>query len=63
MYDIYINQPERIFGLSPAADQIRASMLMMSVHMVALLTAATLLMWSHMDRAVAERDGVPELVS
>ena len=63
MYDIYINQPERIFGLSPEADQIRASMLMMSVHMITLLTAATLLIWSHMDRVVAERDSVPELVS
>jgi hypothetical protein len=63
MYDVYINQPERVFGMSPEADQIRASLLMMSVHMITLITAATLLMWSHMDRAVAERDGVPELVS
>jgi len=24
LYDVYIDQPERIFGLSPAADQVRA---------------------------------------
>jgi putative membrane protein len=64
MYDIYINQADRIFDWSPEADQIRASLLMMSVHMITLITAATLLMWTHMDRAVAERDAaVPELVS
>ncbi len=56
MYDTYIQQPERIFGLSPEADQTRAALMMMSFHMITLLMFATLLIWTHMDRAVAERD-------
>lgn len=56
LYAIYRDQPERVFGMSPSADQIRASLLMTAEQMITLLMAATLLMWTHVDRAVSERD-------
>lgn len=58
LYSVYVDQPDRLFGLSPAADQIRASLIMTAEQMITLLMAATLLMWTHVDRAVAERDEV-----
>lgn len=51
LYDVYIDQPERLFGLSPTADQVRAAMLMTTEQILTLGTAAGLLVWSHVDRA------------
>ena len=58
------SSPSACFGLSPTADQIRAALIMAAEQMLTLLTAAALLMWSHVDRATAEREaaagaGVP----
>lgn len=55
LYDVYVNQPDRLFDLSPEADQIRASLIMTGEQMITLLMAATLIMWNHVDSAVAER--------
>ena len=55
LYDVYVNQPDRLFDLSPEADQIRASLIMTGEQMITLLMAATLIMWNHVDGAVAER--------
>lgn len=51
LYDVYIDQPERLFGLSPTADQVRAAMMMTTEQILTLGTAAGLLLWSHVDRA------------
>lgn len=64
LYDVYVEQPDRLFGLSPTADQIRAALIMAAEQMLTFLTAAALLMWSHVERATAEREaaagaGVP----
>ena len=56
LYSVYLEQPVRLLGLSPGADQIRASLIMASEQMLTLLTAAALLMWSHVDRVAAERE-------
>ncbi len=58
LYSVYIDQPERLLGLSPTADQTRAALLMAAEQMITLVTAAALLMWSHVDQAVAERNAV-----
>lgn len=55
LYTMYVEQPDRLFGLSPEADQIRASLTMTGEQMITLLLAATLIMWNHVDDAVAER--------
>ena len=55
LYAMYVDQPERLFGLSPEADQIRASLTMTGEQMITLLMAATLIMWNHVDHAVADR--------
>ncbi len=55
LYSAYIGQPDRLFGLSPAADQIRASLIMTGEQMITILLAATLLMWTHVDRVADER--------
>ena len=44
LYGTYIDQPDRLFGLSPAADQIRASLIMSGEQGITILLAATLLM-------------------
>lgn len=54
LYAVYVDQPERLLGLSPAADQTKAALIMASEQMLTLLTAAALLMWSHVDRVVVE---------
>ena len=54
LYDVYIDQSERLLGLSPTADQTKAALIMMSEGMVTMLTAAALLMWTHVDRAATE---------
>jgi putative membrane protein len=51
LYAVYANQPERLLGLSPAADQMRAALIMASEQMLTLLTAAGLLLWTHVERA------------
>jgi putative membrane protein len=56
LYDVYIDQPERLLGLTPTADQTKAALIMGSEGMITMVTAAALLMWAHVDRAVAERD-------
>lgn len=55
LYQVYIDQSDRLFGLSPEADQIRASLLMTAEQTITLLMAATLIMWNHVDGAVADR--------
>ena len=56
LYDVYIDQPDRLLGLTPTADQTKAALIMGSEGMITMITAAALLMWAHVDRAVAERD-------
>ena len=53
---VYVEQPDRLLGLSPTADQTRAALIMTAEQMLTLLTAAALLLWAHVDRAAAERD-------
>jgi putative membrane protein len=53
LYATYIEQPERLFGLSPKADQVQAAMLMTGAQILTLGTAAGLLLWSHVERAHA----------
>lgn len=55
LYQVYVDQPDRLFDLSPEADQIRASLTMTAEQMITLLMAATLIMWNHVDGAVADR--------
>ena len=55
LYQVYVDQPDRLFGLTPEADQIRASLTMTAEQMITLLMAATLLMWNHVNTAVADR--------
>lgn len=54
LYDVYVDQPERLLGLSPEGDQVRAAMLMSAEQLLTLGTAAALLLWSHVDRAADE---------
>ena len=56
LYGVYIDQPDRLFGLSPTADQVKAALIMASEGMVTMLTAAALLMWAHVNRAADEAD-------
>ena len=56
LYPMYVDQPQRLLGLSPKADQVRASLLMTAEQMITLVMAATLIMWNHVDRVVALRD-------
>jgi cytochrome c oxidase assembly factor CtaG len=53
LYAVYLDQPERLWGLSPSADQTRAALIMASEQMLTLLTAAGLLLWAHVERAAA----------
>ena len=50
----YSEQPERLLGLSPAADQVRAGLLMRRSKTVTLGTCAALLLWMHVERLGAE---------
>jgi putative membrane protein len=54
LYDAYIQQPERLLGLSPKGDQVRAAMLMSADQLLTLGTAAALLLWAHVERAERE---------
>lgn len=60
LYQVYIDQPERLFGLTATADQVTAAMLMMAEQLLTLGVAAGLILWAHFDRAAAARgDAVP----
>jgi putative membrane protein len=61
LYDVYVAQDERLFGLSPAGDQARAALLMSTEQLLTLGTAAGALLWAHADRAAeaARRDAAP----
>jgi hypothetical protein len=50
MYELYASQPDRLFGVSAAADQTRAALIMMGEQVLTLGTAAMLLMWAHVER-------------
>ena len=54
LYPAYSEQPERLLGLSPAADQVRAGLLMMAEQIVTLGMCAALLLWMHVERLGAE---------
>lgn len=51
-YGRYIDQIDRVWGLSPAADQAKAGLIMMTEGGITMVTAAALLMWAHVDRTV-----------
>lgn len=51
LYSVYVEQPERLLGLSPKADQVRAAMLMTTEQILTLGVAAALLLWTHVERA------------
>lgn len=51
LYSVYVEQPDRLFGLSPKADQVRAAMLMTTEQILTLGVAAALLLWTHVERA------------
>lgn len=59
LYDVYIDQPERILGLSPAADQVRAALLMGTEQLLTLGGAAGLLLWTHLERVAADAERAP----
>lgn len=50
LYDVYAEQPVRLLGLSPETDQMRAALVMSAEQMLTLLTAAALLLWTHVER-------------
>ena len=56
LYPVYADQPDRLFGLSPVADQTKAALIMGAEGMITMVTAAARLMWGHVDRLAAERD-------
>ena len=51
LYSVYLEQPERLLGLSAKGDQVRAAMLMTTEQLLTLGTAAGLLVWTHVERA------------
>lgn len=53
LYDVYADQDERLFGLSPKGDQVRAAMIMSADQLLTLGTAAGLLLWAHVERAAS----------
>lgn len=60
LYDVYVEQPERLFGLTPKGDQVRAAMLMSADQLLTLGTAAGVLLWIHVERAAEiGQDGTP----
>ena len=50
LYDVYVDQPERLLGLSPGGDQARAGLLMGTEQLLTLGTVAFMLMWAHVER-------------
>jgi len=57
LYGVYSEQPERLFGLTPKGDQVRAAMLMSADQLLTLGTAAGVLLWVHVERAA---EAVPD---
>jgi putative membrane protein len=51
LYGVYVEQPHRLLGLTAAADQTRAALLMGTEQLMTLGVAAGLLLWSHVERA------------
>lgn len=49
LYPAYVEQPGRLLGLSPSADQGRTGLLMMAEQIVTLGTCAALLLWAHVE--------------
>jgi cytochrome c oxidase assembly factor CtaG len=62
LYARYVDQPDRLLGLSPTADQSRAALIMTAEQMLTMVTAAALLVWAHVE-GVAQRDAGPRAVS
>ncbi|HEY7179347.1 MAG TPA: cytochrome c oxidase assembly protein [Gaiella sp.] len=60
-YDVYVDQPERLFGLSPLTDQKLAGLVMM-VEQAATLGVAIVVLLLLARRARAARSVTPELV-
>jgi cytochrome c oxidase assembly factor CtaG len=60
-YDVYVDQPERLFGLSPLSDQKLAGLVMM-VEQAATLGVAIVVLLRLARRARAARSVTPELV-
>lgn len=60
LYSTYVEQSERMFGLSAKADQTIASMLMTTEQMLTLGTAAALLAWAALDQASTARTRRPD---
>jgi cytochrome c oxidase assembly factor CtaG len=60
-YDVYVDQPHRLFGLSPLTDQKLAGLVMM-VEQAATLGVAIVLLLQLARRARATRSVTPELV-
>ena len=62
-YDVYAEQPERLFGLSPLADQKLAGVVMMAEQALTLGTALVLLLLAaRRPRAAAAPRATPEPV-
>jgi putative membrane protein len=66
LYSVYIEQPERLFGLSPKADQVQAALLMSAEQILTFGTAAGLLLIAHVERvgpaSRAEAEVAPDQV-
>jgi cytochrome c oxidase assembly factor CtaG len=60
-YDVYVDQPHRLFGLSPLTDQKLAGLVMM-VEQAATLGVAIILLLRLARRARATQSATPELV-
>jgi putative membrane protein len=60
-YDVYVDQPERLLGLSPLTDQKLAGVVMMSEQALTL-GAAIVVLLRHARRERAARPVTPELV-
>jgi len=58
LYAHYANVLDRPFGLTQAADQTRAGLLMMAEQIATLGPAAALLLWSHVERVGRELHSV-----
>jgi cytochrome c oxidase assembly factor CtaG len=56
LYSVYVEQPERLFGLTPKADQVLAAMMMSAEQLLTLGTAAGLLAWAALEHAERRRE-------
>lgn len=50
LYSVYVEQPERLFGLTPKADQVQAALMMSAEQILTFGTAAGLLFMAHVER-------------